>query len=246
MLPYLFMVSLVAAAEARAQGSYAAPSNTNTNANSDDTGQMHDADKSPGAATTRDDHSNSNMNSSESNANTNSTDTSDSMAKSNSDLDKSGRTAANKDFIKDVPHITLNFKKGSSVLSSDDESKLRELVNQAQTGAKIDQMTVASWSDKALPKEGQKLSDADQRLAKGRSDAVYMFLKDQLNVPYVATYNMAEDANWLAKTFRTSDAELKSLFSKKGTQTPVTNNEMKIIKDEGGPSKVVVLVERNP
>ncbi|HTL13193.1 MAG TPA: hypothetical protein VL588_11935 [Bdellovibrionota bacterium] len=206
MLPYLFMVSLVAAAEARAQGSYGAPSDTNSNPSPSDTSQTRDIDKVHGL----------------------------------------GMDPGAADSIKDVPHITLDFRKGSSVLSSDDESKLRELVNKAQTGAKIDQMTVAAWSDKALPKEGQKLSDADQRLAKGRSDAVYMFLKDQLNVPYVATYNMAEDANWLAKTFRTSDAELKSLFGKKGTQTPVTNNEMKIIKDEGGPSKVVVLVERNP
>jgi hypothetical protein len=54
---------------------------------------------------------------------------------------------------------------------------------------------------------------------------------------------MAEDSNWLAKTFNTKDAELKSVFSKKGTDTPITNTEYHLIKEEGGPSEAVLIVE---
>jgi hypothetical protein len=55
---------------------------------------------------------------------------------------------------------------------------------------------------------------------------------------------MAEHANWLARTFDTREAELKSIFGKRGTETPITNEEFHVIKTAGGPSSAVIVVEK--
>jgi hypothetical protein len=90
----------------------------------------------------------------------------------------------------------------------------------------------------------KNLTEADRDLASKRAEAISSVLKTELEVGDVDTYNMAERANWLARTFGTRQAELKSVFAKKGADTPVTNAEFHVIKNEGGPSEAVVVVEK--
>jgi hypothetical protein len=130
------------------------------------------------------------------------------------------------------------------MLSESARTSLRDLVKEARASGVIDQVTVAAWSDKALPMGKQDLAEADRDLAAKRADAISSVLKTELEVGDVDTYNMAERANWLARTFNTRQAELKSIFSKKGAETPVTNAEFHVIKNEGGPSEAVVVVEK--
>ncbi|MGZ3706632.1 MAG: hypothetical protein ACXVA8_11430, partial [Bdellovibrionota bacterium] len=157
---------------------------------------------------------------------------------------------ANKDKVsyegamKNIPHATVTFNNGSNSLSETNRAILRNLVHDASARHAIAKANVAAWSDKALPLKGEDLLESDRNLAKERSDAISLFLKDELNVGNVDTFNMAETSNWLARTFKTEDAELKSVFSKKGALAPVSKAEFQIIKNEGGPSAAVVILER--
>lgn len=146
--------------------------------------------------------------------------------------------------MKSIPHATIAFDNGSAALSESARASLRELVQDVRATGTIDQVTVAAWSDKSLPVGKKDLSEADRDLASKRADAISSVLKTELEVSDVDTYNMAERANWLARTFHTRQAELKSIFGKKGAETPVTNAEFHVIKNEGGPAAAVVVVEK--
>lgn len=145
--------------------------------------------------------------------------------------------------MKAIPHTTVTFDAGSAMLSEADKNDLKKLVEAARAKGTINQVTVAAWSDRMLPARGQKLSDRERNLADKRGDAITEYLKTTLAVGDVDNYNMAENSNWLARTFNTKDAELKSVFAKKAYDLPVTNAEFELIKHEGGPSEAVVVTE---
>ncbi len=147
--------------------------------------------------------------------------------------------SANKDAAYHHRAATLNFTPGGADLSAQDQTKLRDLVN-AVGISKIKRVEVAGWSDKEFPQTGSDLAKADRELAEKRISKVKDFLKDDLDVSRVSTYNMAETSNWMARTLRTDDAELKSIFSKEGS-APIMREDFNTITKEGAPSKVVVL-----
>lgn len=165
-----------------------------------------------------------------------------------------GATAANfalaegkmQSSLKEIPRASIKFDAGSSLLSESDKISLRRLITNARRDGTINQVTVAAWSDKALPHQGQKLLDADRDLADARAKSIKDFLKSEVKIDDVDTYNMAESSNWLARTFNTKDAELKSVFGRTGSDIPVTRDEFNVIKKEGGPSTGVAVVEFKP
>ena len=144
----------------------------------------------------------------------------------------------------DIPHSIVTFDAGSAQLSDANKNKIREMILQSQAKMEIDRIAIAAWSDKALPKAGKNRSKSDRNLADKRIEAITTYAKAVLSTANIKTYNMAESSNWLARQLKTSDAELKSIFSKKGSEAPVTNAEFQLIKNEGGPSEAVVLVQR--
>jgi hypothetical protein len=158
--------------------------------------------------------------------------------------DKSDKDANYSGAMKSIPYATITFDSNSAVLTDSDKAALRTVVEKARSKGTLSEVTVASWSDKKLPKQGQTLADEDRDLAVSRSGAIADYLKNVLMVKAdVDSYNMAETSNWMARTFRTSDAELKSQFSKQSAQTPVTNAEFQIIKNEGAPGEAIVVLQ---
>ncbi len=146
--------------------------------------------------------------------------------------------------MRSIPRETITFDQNSSFLTETDKATLRNLIQDARAAGPIHTVTVAAWSDKPLPRKGEKHSDVDRDLADARMKAIATYVRINTDIPDVDTYNMAEASNWLARMFGTTDAELKSVFSKKGGEAPVTNAEFQIIKNEGGPGLAVVVVER--
>lgn len=146
---------------------------------------------------------------------------------------------------KAVPHLTIRFEPGSSVIPDADKMKLRTLITETRDKENVTGVTVAAWSDKAFPMKDAKLLESDRELAANRAQAVESFLTSQLDISDVDTYNMAENSNWLARTMNTKDAELKSIFSKKGEAAPVTDAEFRVIRNVGSPMEAVVVVERS-
>lgn len=149
------------------------------------------------------------------------------------------------DSMREIPHATLGFDEGSSALTSGHKEELRKVVREARKIGGIRKIMVAAWSDKALPQENQRLNDTDRELAAKRAEAISDFVSLELGVAKVDAYNMAESSNRLASLFHAKDAELKSIFTRKGAEAPpVTNAELQMIKSEGGPSSAVVVLER--
>lgn len=149
--------------------------------------------------------------------------------------------AASHDYGKSA---VLSFNKGSSDLSEPDKEKLRQIISSVGVD-NISRVEIASWSDKAFPKTGPDLPKADRNLADARADRIKDFLKDEteLSMLRMRKYSMAETSNWLARMFRTDEAELKSVFAKEG-ETPMVRDDFNVIMNEGGPSKAVLVVIR--
>ncbi len=138
----------------------------------------------------------------------------------------------------------VDFRQGSAEISQTEREKLRTLVDNARSKGQISKLHVAAWSDRAFPKEeGAALGKRDRDLGKNRIDRLETYFEDTLAVGDVETHNMAERSSWIARNFNTSDAELKSLFSQRGSEAPVTNEEFQLIKQMGGPGKAVVVVQ---
>ncbi|MFW7377259.1 MAG: hypothetical protein ACOH5I_00445 [Oligoflexus sp.] len=117
---------------------------------------------------------------------------------------------------------------------------------QKELGEKIASIRVAAWSDQEFNAE-QDLPEQAQELAKNRADAVEKFINDELKVDAdVTAFNMAEQAGLLARTFNTQEAELKSIFARRGAEpqskAETDNPELIHMRDEGGPSKAVVVI----
>ena len=138
------------------------------------------------------------------------------------------------------PNTTLTFPVSKASLSADAKSKLRELIKDANVNGKIAEVQVAVWSDNPAPRKDEELSKTDRSLAEKRALAVRNFLKHNGKVS-VSSYNMAERASWLARTFDTTDAELKSEIGPGGDR-PMSKEEFQVFKNNGNPSKAVVLV----
>jgi hypothetical protein len=141
-------------------------------------------------------------------------------------------------------HVVINFKNGQRTLSAADRNKLRTFINAAKARGDIDEIKIAVWSDKEFPATGNELPESDRTLASKRAENLENFLTGQLDVSDVETFNMAEKSNWLARTFNTDEAEIKSLFGAEGG-APIDHDEFQVFKSKGSASKAIVLVRRD-
>jgi outer membrane protein OmpA-like peptidoglycan-associated protein len=113
--------------------------------------------------------------------------------------------------------VEVNFEKGSAVLTEGSRVSLRGMVEQARMSGKIDELKVLAWSDADYPNNSQnKLSKQDRELADKRASAIRDYVKSELGVDDVDTYNMAERPNAFEDMFNTSDARTKSAFESAG------------------------------
>ena len=137
------------------------------------------------------------------------------------------------------PYTTLSFETGQSALTSYSKELLRNVVRKASDIGKIEEIQTAVWSDNPAPNGSEELAKADITLAEKRVNSIKNYISHTLKVSDVSTYNMAERANWLARTFNTDQAQLKSEI---GRDTYMSKEQFQIFKDHGQASRAVVLV----
>ena len=139
------------------------------------------------------------------------------------------------------PNATLTFMGKASMLTPESRNQLDQLLREATlNGRMIQEVQVASWSDNPAPRKGERLSKPDRTLAERRGDAVKKYIRANSKAG-VTNYNMAERASWLAKTFDTSDSELKAEMGQGGNRR-MSRDEFQVFKNGGQPSRSVVLV----
>jgi hypothetical protein len=138
--------------------------------------------------------------------------------------------------------VTVTFDRGQSTVKPEDRKRLKEAVKSAKNRGDLERTEVAVWSDKAHPGQGELL-EADRDLANDRISAVKEILNEELGtLDFVSEYNMAESTNWLGRMFNSSEAELDSAYAR-DEALPMDRHGLRMIKEEGAPSKAVVILK---
>ncbi len=151
-----------------------------------------------------------------------------------------GPSAIAQTILKIGPDTTISFPEKSAALTDEAKQELIKLIKDAKSNGTISEVQVAAWSDNPAPRAKEELSKPDRKLAESRAQAVNKYLSGRAKVS-ITTHNMAERASWLARAFETTDAELKTEIGR-GGDAPMSKSEFQIFKNNGKPSKAVVLV----
>ena len=148
------------------------------------------------------------------------------------------KTAANQEGAGEV--IEINFAQGSSELTEGNRQALRDMIGKAKTRGEVDEIKVLAWSDKDYPADkNQELPAGDRDLASRRANAIQEFVKAELAVDDVDTYNMAARPNVFQEVFNTSDAEMKRMFQDAG----VTSADGKSVSGKASRAVVMATLE---
>ena len=140
--------------------------------------------------------------------------------------------------------LTVSFAPGSSELTESERNNLSAAITAVKNSATISSAVVAGWADRQYPEvKDQVLEKSERKLAETRVTNVKNALID-FGVTKVETHSMAEHPTWLGKLLNTKDTMLKGegkIKSEKDEQTAMIG---KILRENGGPSKVVVVIRR--
>lgn len=135
----------------------------------------------------------------------------------------------------------ISFDENSSALSDSAKDEIRTLVKMARDSGKIDELKVAVWADREYPADKTKASKADINLAKERAANIKSFMKKEMNVSGVNTYNMTERPNALEKFLRTPESKVKATMEASGS-APRTSAETGFFGQKAKASKAVIMV----
>ncbi|WP_413582392.1 hypothetical protein [Bdellovibrio sp. HCB288] len=135
----------------------------------------------------------------------------------------------------------VSFEEGKSTLTETAKTDIRNMVSEASKKGKIDELKVAVWADREYPTEGTKASKQDVKLANDRARVMKDFIKDELKVSSVETYNMTERPNALQKFIKTDTAKTKTAMETSGA-APRTTDETGFMGRKAKSSNAVIMV----
>lgn len=135
----------------------------------------------------------------------------------------------------------VNFDKGSFVLTEGSRAALRDLASKAKASHAIDEVKVLAWADRDYPADSKnKASKADKTLADKRANAIRDFVKAELALEDVDTFNMTERPGAIASLFNTDDSKMKQAFENAG----VTSADGKAITGKASRAVVMLMPEK--
>jgi hypothetical protein len=137
--------------------------------------------------------------------------------------------------------LVLKYELGRYLLSDYDKTQINDMIDKAKFDSSSEKIEVAVWADKMLPREGASLSDQERKLADDRGEEIKKYLSARHNISSLKIFNMAEESNWVARSFNTEDAELKSVFSKE-EMAPISRNGFDFIRENGASSRAVLVI----
>lgn len=135
----------------------------------------------------------------------------------------------------------ISFDEGKANLTEGAQNEIRSVINTAKEKGKIDELKVAVWADREYPVKDTKVSKADIDLAKKRADNIKSFIKKELKVGSVNTYNMTERPNALQKFLKTPQETVKSTMEASGA-APRTSEETGMFGQKAKASKAVIMI----
>lgn len=138
----------------------------------------------------------------------------------------------------------VSFEKNTDRLSDFQKTEIKNAINEASQKGKIDEVKILAWSDKEYPAEKGKQSKDDINLAKNRIRHLKSYLKDELKVSDVDTYNMTERPNALEKLFNTSDAKIKNAAESTGAAPVDGNTGLFDLKAQASKGVVMIFMKK--
>jgi uncharacterized protein (DUF1800 family) len=135
----------------------------------------------------------------------------------------------------------IAFDEGKATLTDSAKKEISEFVKTAKDKGKIHEMKVAVWADREYPAKDTKASKADVSLADERAKNLKEYLKKELAVNNVNTYNMTKRPNEMQKFLRTQTAETKETMEKMGA-APSTSKDTGMFKQRAQSSKAVMMI----
>ena len=138
----------------------------------------------------------------------------------------------------------VNFDKNSDRLSDTQKADLKATIQDAAQKGKIHEVKVLAWSDKEYPAEKGKQDKNDIGLAKNRIKNLKAYLKDELKVSDVDSYNMTERPNALEKFFNTSDAKIKNATEAMGAAPTAGNTGLFDMKAQASKAAIMIFMKK--
>jgi len=135
----------------------------------------------------------------------------------------------------------ISFEERKSSLTDTSKQEIRDFIKTARDQGKIGEIKVAVWADLEYPSPGTKASSADVKLANDRAKELKNFLKKEMAVNDVNTYNMTQRPNALQKFMHTPTANMKNKMEKMGA-APTTEKETVLFSQKAQASKAVMMI----
>lgn len=140
--------------------------------------------------------------------------------------------------VKASHFVEIEFKPGSSELSTASRTAIKNTLAEASKAGSIDEVKILAWSDEEYPSKQQGALPAPaKRLADQRSDKVSDYVNSLKYKVDVDRYNMAERPNVLQRWMKTPDARLKNAMLRAGLPTNTDDRQY-----PSKASKAVILV----
>lgn len=136
--------------------------------------------------------------------------------------------------------VIVEFAPGQAVITPEAKEQLNQLIKNTRGKRRVHELQIAAWSDNDYPKGDSDLSKSDIELARLRGQVVKNYLRRPIDASEVTNHNMAERSNWLSQLFKTDDATLKKELSR-SAGVPMSNEEFRLIRENGKPSSAVIL-----
>ncbi len=150
------------------------------------------------------------------------------------------------DSHKHMEYKTLSFDKGVTNLTAAQKVELDEIANKSNKDDRDVDLTVATWSDEPIPSKNKSLSATQREIADKRSKSIRDYFKQvNLDVDNYEVHNMAENPNFLARTFNTDDNQVKKVVKNEGVKDSDdadVKSEYRVIEEHGEEGKSVVIV----
>jgi len=136
----------------------------------------------------------------------------------------------------------VEFDLGKADLTDLSKDDLNELKSEAEQAGDIKEVRVIAWADKEYPpSEQKKYTTADIRLSEERANNVKSYLKDQLHLKSITTYNMAKRPNVFQEMLKTPSAAIKNTLEKSGA-APHSEENTGLFAENSKSSTVLVLI----
>jgi len=140
----------------------------------------------------------------------------------------------------------VEFDLGKTALSDGAKLDLDELKSEAEQAGDINEVRVIAWADKEYPPaEQKKYTSADIRIAEDRANNVRKYLKEQLHLKSITTYNMAKRPNLFQEMLKTPAAAIKDTLEKSGA-APHTEENTGLFGEKSKSSTAMILVFKKP